>query len=98
MNIGIRPICLVFNCPTFWGQYTHEAPACLDNIRIASYRALRKEKKAMKLPRSSLVWCVLIVCLTLLIFTYLTRKSLCEIRYRDGYREVAAFMAYESGK
>lgn len=24
----------------------------------------------MKLPRSSLVWCVLIVCLTLLIFTY----------------------------
>ncbi|HFV9157955.1 small toxic polypeptide, partial [Escherichia coli] len=26
----------------------------------------------MKLPRSSLVWCVLIVCLTLLIFTYLT--------------------------
>ncbi|EOM2817414.1 small toxic polypeptide, partial [Escherichia coli] len=25
----------------------------------------------MKLPRSSLVWCVLIVCLTLLIFTYL---------------------------
>ena len=77
---------------------THEAPACLDNIRIASYRALRKEKKAMKLPRSSLVWCVLIVCLTLLIFTYLTRKSLCEIRYRDGNREVAAFMAYESGK
>ncbi len=52
----------------------------------------------MKLPRSSLVWCVLIVCLTLLIFTYLTRKSLCEIRYRDGHREVAAFMAYESGK
>ncbi|NAQ75682.1 type I toxin-antitoxin system Hok family toxin [Escherichia coli] len=50
----------------------------------------------MKLPRSSLVWCVLIVCLTLLIFTYLTRKSLCEIRYRDGHREVAAFMAYES--
>ncbi|MUY27648.1 Hok/Gef family protein [Shigella flexneri 2a] len=48
----------------------------------------------MKLPRSSLVWC----CLTLLIFTYLTRKSLCEIRYRDGHREVAAFMAYESGK
>ena len=26
------------------------------------------------------------------------RKSLCEIRYRDGHREVAAFMAYESGK
>lgn len=34
----------------------------------------------------------------LLAFTFLTRKSLCEIRYRDGDREVAAFIAYESGK
>ncbi len=24
MNIGIRPICLVFNCPTFWGQYINK--------------------------------------------------------------------------
>ncbi|UJD96964.1 type I toxin-antitoxin system Hok family toxin (plasmid) [Lelliottia amnigena] len=70
----------------------------LDTSRLAAYCALRKEKKAMKLPRSSLIWCVLIVCLTLLIFTFLTRKSLCEIRYKDGDREVAAFMAYESGK
>ncbi|MCZ5658605.1 Hok/Gef family protein [Escherichia coli] len=23
---------------------------------------------------------------------------MCEIRYRDGYREVAACLAYESGK
>nr|WP_227544472.1 type I toxin-antitoxin system Hok family toxin [Raoultella terrigena] len=38
------------------------------------------------------------VCLTLLIFTYLTRKSLCEIRYRDMSRELAAFMAYEFAK
>ncbi|EPX9329952.1 type I toxin-antitoxin system Hok family toxin [Salmonella enterica] len=40
----------------------------------------------------------MIVCITLLIFTYLTRKSLCEIWYRDTIREVAAFMAYESAK
>ncbi|MGU5952157.1 type I toxin-antitoxin system Hok family toxin [Klebsiella pneumoniae] len=39
---------------------------------------------------------MLIVCLTLLIFTYLTRKSLCEIRLKDGQREVAAILAYES--
>ncbi|BCU50909.1 TPA: type I toxin-antitoxin system Hok family toxin [Klebsiella michiganensis] len=52
----------------------------------------------MKLPRSTVVWCVLIVCLTLLAFTYLTRKSLCEIRLKDGNREVAAVLAYESGK
>ena len=52
----------------------------------------------MKLPLNTLIWYVLIVCLTLLIFTYLTRNSLCEIRYRDTNREMAAFMAYESAK
>ena len=48
--------------------------------------------------RTTLVLCLLIACLTLLIFTYLTRSSLCELRIRDGNREVAAFLAYESGK
>ena len=50
----------------------------------------------MKLPRNALVWCVLIVCLTLLIFTGLTRNRLCEVRQKDGNREVAASLAYES--
>ncbi|EAA7723242.1 type I toxin-antitoxin system Hok family toxin [Salmonella enterica] len=70
----------------------------LITLRLASYPPKGKEKKAMKLKPNSFIWCVFIVCLTLLIFTWLTRKSLCEIRYRDGSREVAAFMAYESGK
>jgi protein HokB len=47
---------------------------------------------------TALVLCLLIACLTLLIFTYLTRSSLCELRIRDGNREVSAFMDYESGK
>ncbi|HBR1015554.1 TPA: type I toxin-antitoxin system Hok family toxin [Klebsiella quasipneumoniae subsp. similipneumoniae] len=50
----------------------------------------------MKLPRNVLVWCVLIVCLTLLIFTCLTRNRLCEVRLKDGNREIAACLAYES--
>ncbi|MCA7268431.1 Hok/Gef family protein [Escherichia coli] len=36
------------------------------------------------------MWCVLIVCCTLLIFTLLTRNRLCEVRLKDGYREVTA--------
>jgi protein HokB len=50
----------------------------------------------MKLPQNARIWCVLIVCLTLLIFTYLTRSRLCEVRLKDGQREVAVAMAYES--
>ncbi|EOJ3819895.1 Hok/Gef family protein [Escherichia coli] len=30
----------------------------------------------------------------MLIFTLLTRNRLCEIRLKDGYREVTASMAY----
>nr|WP_238406874.1 MULTISPECIES: Hok/Gef family protein [Atlantibacter] len=33
-----------------------------------------------------------------MIFTYLTRSSLCELRVKDGSREVAALLAYEPGK
>ncbi|EIS5502464.1 type I toxin-antitoxin system Hok family toxin [Salmonella enterica] len=52
----------------------------------------------MKLPQQPVIWCVLIVCLTLLIFTYLTRSRLCEVRLKDGKREVAATLAYECDK
>ncbi|MFT2789511.1 type I toxin-antitoxin system Hok family toxin [Serratia sp. T13T92] len=45
---------------------------------------------------SRLVWCLFIICMTILAFTLLTRDSLCELRIRDGNREVAALMAYES--
>ncbi|EOP0988880.1 MULTISPECIES: type I toxin-antitoxin system Hok family toxin [Escherichia] len=44
------------------------------------------------------MWCVFIVCCTLLIFTLLTRNRLCEVRLKDGYREVTATMAYECDK
>ncbi|QUG73697.1 Hok/Gef family protein (plasmid) [Erwinia sp. E602] len=68
------------------------------NIRVSSYLPQGKEKTVMKLPQSTLFWCVLTLCLTLLIFTFLMRKSLCEIRYRDPFREVAAMMTCEPGK
>ena len=70
----------------------------LVTFRVASYPLKCKEKKAMKLPNQPVVLCVLIVCLTLLIFTWLTRNSLCELRLKDGTREVSALMDYESGK
>ncbi|WP_254916365.1 Hok/Gef family protein [Salmonella enterica] len=38
------------------------------------------------------------ICITLLIVTFLTRLSLCELRLKDGQREFAACLAYESGK
>ncbi|MNG90892.1 small toxic polypeptide [compost metagenome] len=64
-------------------------------IKVASYPPKGKKKEA-KMPQKPIVWCLLIVCMTVLAFTLLTRNSLCELRIRDGNREVAAILAYES--
>ncbi len=55
----------------------------LDNIRVAVYPPQGKERKAMKLPWNALIWCVLIVCLTLLVFIddRVIRKREKEINY-----------------
>lgn len=65
-----------------------------NNSIVASYPPHGKEKVVMK--SKHLVLCVLIVCLTILAFTLLTRKSLYELRIRDGNKEVAASLACQS--
>lgn len=47
------------------------------------------------MPQRPVVWCLLIVCVTILAFTFLTRGSLYELRMRDGTKEVAATLACE---
>ncbi|HAE7705513.1 TPA_asm: hypothetical protein G4P47_004568 [Salmonella enterica subsp. enterica serovar Javiana] len=43
-------------------QLTRGSILILDTSRLAAYCAKRKEKKAMKLPRSTLFWCVFRCC------------------------------------
>lgn len=50
----------------------------------------------MKAPNNPVLWGLLIACITILIFTLLTGGSLCELAVKDGQREFAAKMAYES--
>ncbi len=69
----------------------------LARTRLASYRPQGQGEAAMK-PQNSVIWCLLIVCLTILAFTLLTRHSLYELRIRDGSKEVAAVMACESNQ
>ena len=42
-----------------------------------------------------LLYGVIAVCLTLLLFTWMVRDSLCEIRINQGNTEFAAFLNYE---
>lgn len=67
-----------------------------DNIKVAFYllksNGGRKPVKVSKLFFLSL----LVVCVTVLLFTWITRGSLCELTIKQGEIEVVASLAYES--
>ncbi|NLS54767.1 Hok/Gef family protein [Hafnia alvei] len=48
------------------------------------------------MPQKTVIWCLLIVCITLLAFIGITHGYLCEIHIKNGNREVAAVLAYAS--
>ncbi|WP_447875131.1 type I toxin-antitoxin system Hok family toxin [Serratia fonticola] len=50
------------------------------------------------MPQKLVVMALVILCITVLVFTWMTRKRLCEIRIRSGETEVSAMMAYESAR
>ncbi len=65
------------------------------NIRLASYPPQGKDRE-VKNAAKRVVLKLVIVCMTLIAFIWLTRGSLCELRIRLGDSEVAATLAYES--
>lgn len=57
---------------------------------------LKSKEKEANMPQKTVVSVLVIICLTILIFTLIMRKSLCEINIKNGALEVAAKMAYET--
>ncbi|EOI3530235.1 Hok/Gef family protein [Cronobacter dublinensis] len=47
----------------------------------------------MAMKDNTFIWCVIIVCLTVLMFTTLSRETLCELRLRGASMEVVASLA-----
>ncbi|WP_336287114.1 Hok/Gef family protein [Cronobacter dublinensis] len=45
---------------------------------------------------NTFIWCVIIVCLTVLMFTTLSRETLCELRLRGASMEVVASLVCKS--
>ncbi len=67
----------------------------MNNIRLASYPPQGKELEASMLQKSGVI-CVIVICITLLIFMWITRSSLCEVRIRNNNIDVAVILDYES--
>ncbi|PLR45581.1 hypothetical protein CYR40_12745 [Chimaeribacter arupi] len=67
----------------------------LSNIRLAFYPPRGKELEASMLQKSGVI-CVIVICITLLIFIWITRSSLCEVRINNNDINVAIILDYES--
>ncbi|EAM8673228.1 type I toxin-antitoxin system Hok family toxin [Salmonella enterica subsp. enterica] len=50
-----------------------------------------KQQKAM-------IIALIVICITAIMAVLVTRKDLCEVRFRTGQTEVAVFTAYEPVK
>jgi protein HokA len=64
-----------------------------DIARLAS-SSLESNKEA-RMPQRMLLLSLFLICTTLLIFTWMVRDSLCELRFRQEKTELAAVLAYE---
>ena len=67
----------------------------MNNIRLAFYPPRGKELETSMLQKSGVI-CLIVICVTLLIFMWITRSSLCEVRFRNNQIDVAVIMDYES--
>ena len=82
-------------CPTFWGQYTHEATCMPRQHQDSLLDAARQGEEGMMPNKRSLLKLV-VICATVISLAWITRSTLCELRIRSGTTEVAAILAYES--
>ncbi len=65
------------------------------NIKVASYPPKGKAAEA-EMPQKLVLISLIVICITLIAFTWITRSSLCELRVKQGDTEVAAILAYEA--
>ncbi|WMY76418.1 Hok/Gef family protein [Buttiauxella selenatireducens] len=47
------------------------------------------------MPQKLCIASLVVVCITILIFTWMVRDSLCELHIKGGNTELAAILAYE---
>jgi protein HokA len=45
------------------------------------------------MPQKSILCTIVVICLTILLFTWMVRDSLCELHIRHGNNELAAVLA-----
>lgn len=62
------------------------------NVYTPYYRA---QTEVQSMSRKSLLYGLIVICITFLVWTWMVRASLCEVHFREGKTEVSAFLNYE---
>ncbi len=73
----------------------NEATPNAEQHKASLFPDKKQGEKAMK-PQKIVIFSLIVICVTLLLFTWITRGSLCKLHIKRGNTEVAAIMAYES--
>ncbi|EAA7242232.1 type I toxin-antitoxin system toxin HokA [Salmonella enterica] len=48
------------------------------------------------MPQKGMLYSLIVICLTILLFTWMVRDPLCELHIRQGNNELAASLACDS--
>lgn len=54
---------------------------------------VENQHRRQRMPRKSMLYSLIVICLTILLFTWMFRDSLCELHIKQGNNELAASLA-----
>ncbi|CAM6353293.1 Small toxic polypeptide [Citrobacter sedlakii] len=61
----------------------------------SSLLPVENQHRRLMMPQRCILCSLIVICLTILLFTWMVRDSLCELHIRQGNNELAAFLACE---
>lgn len=76
----------------FWGSVQNEA-ASMPEHHKGSLLLVENQYRGRGMPQKSMLYSLIVICLTILLFTWMVRDSLCELHIKQGHTELAASLA-----
>lgn len=76
----------------FWGSVQSEANSMHEHHKV-SLLLVENQHRRQRMPQESMLYSLIVICLTILLFTWMVRDSLCELHIKQGNNELAASLA-----
>ena len=80
------------NLSNFLGSVQNEATSMHEHHK-GSLLLVENQHRRRWMPQKSMLYSLIVICLTILLFTWMVRDSLCELHIKQGHTELAASLA-----